>query len=75
MTATHASKHAVGRVLERHVDVRDDVRVIGVDNSPFCDFFVVPLSSVSQEEFRRGELAVETLFNAVEGHAVQSITV
>lgn len=41
--------------------VPEDVRMIGVDNSPFCDFSIVPLSSVSQMERERGQRAVRAL--------------
>jgi LacI family transcriptional regulator len=73
-----SDQHIAGVVkvlMQAGVKIPEQVRLIGIDNSPFCDFFVVPLSSVSQEEFRRGELAVETLLDAIEGKPVKSVTV
>lgn len=41
--------------------IPQDVKIIGVDNSPFADFSVIPLSSVSQEDKERGRRAVQIL--------------
>jgi LacI family transcriptional regulator len=41
--------------------IPQDVKIIGVDNSPFTDFTVIPLSSVSQEDKERGRRAVQIL--------------
>lgn len=47
--------------------VPEDVRIIGVDNSPFCDFTVVPLSSISQGYEERGRRAVRLLLGQAQG--------
>lgn len=52
--------------------VPDDVRVIGIDNAPFCELARVPLSSVSQQFHLRGEKSMRLLMDDIEGHAVQS---
>lgn len=73
-----SDQHVAGVVkvlLRVGVAMPDQVKLIGVDNSPFCDFFVVPLSSVSQEEFRRGELAVQALMDLIDGKPAPSMTV
>ena len=55
--------------------VPEDVRVIGVDNSPYCAFVRVPLSSVSQNSRLRGQRAAELLLQAIDGRKVRSISV
>ncbi len=73
-----SDQHVAGVVkvlMNAGIKIPEQVKLIGVDNSPFCDFFVIPLSSVSQEDFRRGELAVETLLDAIEGKPVKSVNV
>ncbi len=47
--------------------VPDDVKVIGIDNAPFAELCIVPLSSVSQRFLDRGRLAVETLEALITG--------
>ncbi len=48
-----------------------DVMVLGVDNSPYCDFMTVPISSVSQQMHPRGREAVEVLNCLIEGRPVR----
>lgn len=55
--------------------VPEDVRVIGIDNAPFCELARVPLSSVSQEFHARSAMAMRVLLEAVEGNPVQSADV
>ena len=55
--------------------VPGDVRVIGIDNAPFCPFAVVPISSVSQSSRLRGQRAVELLLQAIDGRKVKSLIV
>lgn len=55
--------------------VPDDVRVIGIDNAPFCELVRIPLSSVSQEYQARGLRAVELLMALVNGEPVASATI
>jgi LacI family transcriptional regulator len=56
---------AMHALLKMNKRIPQDVRITGVDNSPFCQFSIVPLTSISQEESARGELAVRYLLNAV----------
>ena len=51
----------------------DDVRVIGVDNSPYCNVVAVPLSSISRELRRRSAHAVRMLANLRDGAGVESV--
>ncbi len=55
--------------------VPEDVRVIGIDNVPYCAFAPVPLSSVSQNSRLRGQRAAEMLLQAIDGRKVRSIYV
>jgi LacI family transcriptional regulator len=55
--------------------IPQDVKLIGVDNSAYCDFFPVPISSVSEEDQRRGEAAVELLLNMIDGRPAQSLLI
>lgn len=55
--------------------VPEEVRVIGIDNAPYCPFALVPLSSVSQNSRLRGQRAVELLLQAIDGRKVRSIYV
>jgi len=53
--------------------VPEDVRVIGIDNAPHCEFARVPLSSVSQRFGERGREAVRMLLKQIEGRHVPSL--
>lgn len=55
--------------------VPGDVRVVGIDNAPYCEFARVPLSSVSQNYQERGRMAVEMLQEAAQGGDVKSVLV
>lgn len=55
--------------------VPDDIKVIGVDDSPLCETTVVPLSSVSSRMYRQGSTAVDLLINAVAGKKVKSVEI
>jgi len=52
-----------------------DVRIIGVDNAPFCQFAIVPLSSVSQQFRERGREAVKMLVRKLERQSVKSVQI
>lgn len=71
-----SDQHAVGAIkvlISRGVRVPEDVKVIGVDDSPFCPFNIVPLSSISQEETQRGRIAVRALLDAISGRPSRPI--
>jgi LacI family transcriptional regulator len=55
--------------------VPGQVKLIGVDNAPFCQFAIVPLSSVSQEFRVRGHEAVKLLARKLAGEEIKSIQV
>lgn len=62
-------------VLKSGRRVPDDVKIIGVDNAPFCDYASVPLSSVSLELYERGRKSVQLLVAMQKGEKVESIAV
>jgi len=66
--AMAALNHLIGTDLR----VPKDVKVVGVDNAPFCRFAVVPLTSVSQQFRERGRQSVQFLASLLDGRPVQS---
>lgn len=66
---------AINELSRRGICVPEDVKIIGVDDSPFCELSVVHLSSVSQNYYERGQLAVELLTRAMEKPDVRSVEV
>jgi DNA-binding LacI/PurR family transcriptional regulator len=57
------------------INVPGQVRIIGVDNAPFCELNLVPLSSVSQQDLLRGQKAVQLLLGRIKGRAVENISI
>jgi DNA-binding LacI/PurR family transcriptional regulator len=53
--------------------VPGDVKVIGVDDAPYCAFGSVPLSSVSQNCVRLGEAAVGAMRDQLAGRRARSV--
>jgi LacI family transcriptional regulator len=62
-------------LIRRGIKVPEQVKVVGVDNSPFCPFAIVPLSSVYQEETTRGQVAVRMLLDLIAHKQVESVVV
>jgi LacI family transcriptional regulator len=62
----HASG-ALAALLARGVRVPQDVRIIGIDNSPYCQYLPVQLSSICQQPFERGQMAVTLLNDLIAG--------
>jgi DNA-binding LacI/PurR family transcriptional regulator len=56
------------------VRVPEEVKVAGIDNAPFTEFCVVPITSVSQRLIERGRLAVEMMERLVSGGKVDSVS-
>jgi LacI family transcriptional regulator len=74
--AAQSDQHALGAIntlIGRGLRVPQDVKVIGIDDSPFCPFNVVPLSSINQEEAQRGRHAVRTLLDTIAGRSTKPI--
>lgn len=55
--------------------IPQEIKVIGVDDSPFCPLAIVPLSTVSQEFRDRGCRAVRMLSRTLQGQVVRSANV
>lgn len=55
--------------------VPEDIRITGVDDAPFAQFTAPPLTSVSQEDEKKGCLAVELLLKARDRRDVRSIAI
>ncbi len=75
---TQSDEEAMGvkNVLtERGVGIPGQVRVIGMDNAPYCNFSSVPLSSVSQSGSERGRIAFEMLMALIAGQSVESVMI
>lgn len=67
---TQSDEQAAGLLtylLAKGIRIPQDVRIIGVDNSPYCKYLPVPLSSVAQLPKERGELAVKILNRCIAG--------
>lgn len=64
---------AINAIFETGRQVPLDVRVIGIDDAPYCEFTRVPLSSVSQNCRLRGQKAVQMLMQATDGEKIESI--
>lgn len=66
---------AINALTRADVRVPEQVKVVGVDDSPFCEFFPVPITSVSQEVALRGDLALDALHRLIRGECVGSSAV
>lgn len=75
---TQSDEEAMGVMnvlMERGVRIPSEVRIIGMDNAPYCTFSSVPLSSVSQSGAQRGRIAFEMLMALIDGNSVESVTI
>lgn len=75
---TQSDEEAMGVLnvlMGRGIQVPGDVRVIGMDNAPYCTFSSVPLSSVSQSGAQRGRIAFGMLMSLIDGKTVESVTI
>ena len=65
----------VNTLFEKGLRVPEDVRVIGMDNAPYCNFARTSLSSVSQSGSQRGRIAFEMLMELIDGKPVESVMI
>lgn len=65
----------MNELARRGVRIPQDVRIAGIDNSPFCKYTFTPLTSVSQRFRDRGELALNALVDLVDGKRVRSVRI
>ena len=68
----HEAVGCINTLFASGIRVPEYVRVIGIDDAPFCELARVPLSSVSQQFQLRGESSMRLLMDMIEGKAVQS---
>lgn len=66
---------AMNQLVRRGIKVPEQVKLVGVDNSPACKVAIVPLSSVSQNYADRGEIAVNILEQAITKNTIHSVQV
>jgi LacI family transcriptional regulator len=52
---------ALNVFMHSGIRIPQEIKVIGVDDSPFCEYFPIPISSVSQRHETRGRKAIEML--------------
>jgi LacI family transcriptional regulator len=71
----HHVAGALNLLVSRGRKVPQQVKLIGVDNSPFCQYMSVALSSVSQEFQSRGRIAVRLLMEKLNGQKTSSVEV
>jgi LacI family transcriptional regulator len=69
----HHVAGALNLLVSRGWKVPQQVKLIGVDNSPFCQYMSVALSSVSQEFQPRGRIAVRLLMEKLNGQKTSSV--
>jgi LacI family transcriptional regulator len=75
---TQSDEEAMGVInvlMERGIQIPADVRIIGMDNAPYCTFSSVPLSTVSQSGSDRGRIAFEMLMSLIDGKSVEAVTI
>lgn len=73
--AAGSDQHAMvvmNALLRRGVRVPQDVRITGIDDSPWCPLVLSPLTSVSQQFGDRATRAVGMLMDRINGRPVQS---
>ncbi|WP_261381717.1 LacI family DNA-binding transcriptional regulator [Paenibacillus cremeus] len=58
---------AIKALRESGIRVPEDIAVMGNDNNPFSENFIVPLTTVDHPKYEMGKLAVELLFKEIEG--------
>ncbi|MFW6153668.1 MAG: LacI family DNA-binding transcriptional regulator [Planctomycetota bacterium] len=66
---------AIRRLQRAGVRIGHDVKIVGVDNSPYCEFVPVSLSSVSGEDDVRAERAVEMMIALRAGRDAGSVMI
>jgi LacI family transcriptional regulator len=70
----HQAAGAMNVFQAASVHIPDNIKLIGVDNAPFCELLPVQLSSVSQKTVTKGTLAIDMMMRLRAGQAVESIT-
>lgn len=58
---------AINTLVKQGYRVPEDVKVTGMDNSPYCQYVRPSITSVSQENYQRGKKALQTLLRIQDG--------
>ncbi|NLF32190.1 MAG: LacI family transcriptional regulator [Planctomycetes bacterium] len=66
---------AIRRLQAAGLRIGHDVKIVGVDNSPYCEFLSVSLSSVSGEDYARARRAVDMMTALQQGRRVESVLI
>lgn len=69
----HQASVVLRTLLAAGKRVPQDVKLIGVDDSPFCQYGVVALSSVSGQDRKRASLAVRLLREVIDGQPARHL--
>lgn len=67
---SHTDKASIGiirAVKEAGLSIPDDIALVSVDNAEFSKYVDPPLTTISFDEYRLGQLAAENLFNIISG--------
>lgn len=75
---TQSDHQALGAIQElsaHGIRVPEQVRVTGVDNSPLCLASSIPMTSVTSESPRLGQLVIETMLKRIAGEPVRSMEI
>ncbi|MDA3800408.1 MAG: LacI family DNA-binding transcriptional regulator [Kiritimatiellae bacterium] len=75
---TQSDRETVGAInylTKIELRVPEDVKVIGVDNSPYCEFMPIPLSSVEQNPGVQGGVATDLLMQKIDKQNVSSVLI
>ena len=69
------AKGAMDMLLRAGKRVPQDVKIIGIDNSPLCSASLVSISSMSAEFYVQGTLAVDLLVDRIQGKHVPNMVI
>ncbi|WP_171652334.1 LacI family DNA-binding transcriptional regulator [Paenibacillus foliorum] len=58
---------AIKALRESSIRVPEDIAVMGNDNNPYSENFIVPLSTIDHLKYDMGKMAMESLFERIEG--------
>lgn len=62
----------ISRLTEEHIRIPDDLSVMGFDNNQISEFYIPPLTTVSQPQFEIGQRAMDLLLERIKSPCVQT---
>lgn len=63
------ASRVVSLLLKEGVRIPDEIAVVSFDNSPYSELSVIPITSLSHEEYNVGRMAAEQLVRLFNGHS------